>query len=110
MPIWVGGAITKAGPRARALRWEGSCLYRVPPPEWEDLTPDDVAGLRADAPGPSYVLLVGGRERRDDLAAERVYVASIADAGADWWQEYVPPRLSLAEARRRIEAGPITAR
>ncbi len=110
VPIWVGGAITKAGPRARALRWEGSCLYRVPPPEWEDLTPDDVAGLRADAPGPSYVVLVGGRERRDDLAAERAYVASIADAGADWWQEYVPPRLSLAEARRRIEAGPITAR
>ena len=108
VPIWVGGAITKAGPRARALRWEGSCLYRVPPPEWEDLTPDDVAGLRADAPGPSYVVLVGGRERRDDLAAERAYVAAIADAGADWWQEYVPPRLSLAEAERRIESGPIT--
>ncbi len=108
VPIWVGGAITKAGPRARALRWEGSCLYRVPPPEWEDLTPDDVAGLRADAPGPSYVVLVGGRERRDDLAAERAYVAAIADAGADWWQEYVPPRLSLAEAERRIQSGPIT--
>ena len=31
VPVWVGGAITKAGPRARALRWEGACLYRVPP-------------------------------------------------------------------------------
>lgn len=109
VPVWVGGAITKPGPRARALRWEGSCLYRVPPPEWEDLTPEDVAALRADAGRASYTIVVGGRERGDDLAADRAYVASIADAGADWWQEYVPPRLSLAEARRRIEGGPITA-
>ena len=107
VPIWVGGAITKPGPRARALRWEGSCLYRVPPPEWEDVTPQDVAALRADAPSSSYVIVVGGRERRDDLAAERAHVASIADAGADWWQEYVPPRLGFAEARRRIVAGPV---
>ncbi len=109
VPVWVGGAITKPGPRARALRWDGSCLYRVPPPTWEDLTPDDVAALRADAPRASYVIVVGGRERGDDLAAERAYVASLADAGADWWQEYVPPRLTLAEARQRILAGPITA-
>ena len=109
-PIWVGGAITLPGPRARALRWDGSCLYRVPPPDWEDLTPEDVAALRADAGRASYVIVVGGRERGDDLAADRAYVASLADAGADWWQEYVPPRLSLAEARRRIESGPITDR
>ena len=107
--MWVGGAITKRAPRARALRWNGACLYRVPPPEWEDITPDDVAGLRADADDPSYVVVVGGRERRDDLVAEQGYVASLADAGADWWQEYVPPRLSRAEARRRIVAGPVTA-
>ncbi len=109
IPIWVGGAITKAGPRARALRWDGACLYRVPPPDWEDLTPDDVARLRADAGHPSYVVAVGGRERRDDLVAERRYVASLADAGADWWHEYVPPRLSWPEARRRIQAGPVRA-
>ncbi len=108
VPIWVGGAITKPAPRARALRWDGACLYRVPPPGWEDVTPDDVAALRADAGRASFVIAVGGRERDDDLAAERAYVASLADAGADWWHEYVPPRLSLAEARRRIESGPIT--
>jgi Luciferase-like monooxygenase len=107
VPIWVGGALTKPGPRARALRWDGACLYRVPPPAWEDLTPEDVAALRADAGRPSYVVAVGGRERRDELAAERAYVASIADAGADWWHEYVPPRSTLAAARRRIEEGPI---
>ena len=113
VPIWVGGAITRPGPRARALRWDGACLYRVPPPPWEDLTADDVAALRADAghrPGRApYVVAVGGRERRDDLDAERAYVASLADAGADWWHEYVPPRLALEEARRRILSGPITA-
>ncbi|MEO6512024.1 MAG: LLM class flavin-dependent oxidoreductase [Nocardioides sp.] len=107
VPVWVGGALTKKGPRARALRWDGACLYRVPPPAWEDLTPDDVATLRADAGRASYVIAVGGRERREDLDAERAYVASLDDAGADWWHEYVPPRLTLAEARRRILAGPI---
>jgi hypothetical protein len=55
------------------------------------------------------VVAVGGRERREDLVAERRYVASLADAGADWWHEYVPPRLDRAEARRRIVAGPIRA-
>ena len=113
VPVWVGGALTKPAPRARALRWDGACLYRVPPPAWEDLTPDDVAGLRADAgrrPGATpYVVAVGGRERREDLSVERQYVASLAEAGADWWHEYVPPRLDRAEAHRRIVAGPIVA-
>jgi alkanesulfonate monooxygenase SsuD/methylene tetrahydromethanopterin reductase-like flavin-dependent oxidoreductase (luciferase family) len=107
IPIWVGGAVTKQAPRDRALRWDGACLYRVPPPEWEDLTPADVAKLRADAGRPTYVVAVGGRERREDLAAERRYVASLADAGADWWHEYMPPRLTLTEAKRRIESGPL---
>ncbi len=109
VPVWVGGAITKPAPRARALRWDGACLYRVPPPEWEDMTAGDVAALRADAGRADFVVVVGGRERGADLDADRRYVASLADAGADWWQEYVPPRLDLAEARRRIEAGPIRA-
>lgn len=26
VPVWVGGAATKPGPRARALRWDGACL------------------------------------------------------------------------------------
>ena len=65
--------------------------------------------MRIDAGRASYVVAVGGRERRDDLVAERRYVASLADAGVDWWQEYVPPRLALEEARRRIVDGPVTA-
>jgi alkanesulfonate monooxygenase SsuD/methylene tetrahydromethanopterin reductase-like flavin-dependent oxidoreductase (luciferase family) len=50
IPIWVGGALTKPRPRRRALRWDGACLYRVPPDRgWEDVTPDDVRRLHADA-------------------------------------------------------------
>ncbi|GAA5152132.1 LLM class F420-dependent oxidoreductase [Nocardioides marinquilinus] len=107
VPIWVGGAVTKRRPRARALRWDGACLYRVPPPDWEDLTPDDVAALREDAARESFVIAVGGRQRRSDLAGERRYVAALADAGADWWHEYLPPRLTAEEARRRILDGPV---
>ena len=116
IPIWVGGALTRTGPRRRALRWDGACLYRIPPTKgWEDVTPDDVRRLRADAAarpagGADFVIMVGGRERANDpdgLAADRRYVAALADAGADWWQEYVPPRLPYDEARRRIVAGPV---
>jgi hypothetical protein len=110
--------MTKPRPRRRALRWDGACLYRIPPSEgWSDVTPDDVRRLRADADqrpggGDGFVILVGGRERAtdpDELAADRRYVAELASAGTDWWQEYVPPRLPYAEARRRIEAGPLRA-
>jgi alkanesulfonate monooxygenase SsuD/methylene tetrahydromethanopterin reductase-like flavin-dependent oxidoreductase (luciferase family) len=106
IPIWVGGALTLSAPRARALRWDGACLYRVPPPDWEDLTPDDVAGLRAEAGTRPYTIAVGGRERGEDLSDERRYVDRLADAGADWWHEYVPPRLPWEEAVRRVRAGP----
>ena len=109
VPVWVGGALTKPGPRARALRWDGACLYRVPPPGWEDVTPDDVAALRADAARASFVIAVGGRGRINNLTAERRYVASLAEAGADWWHEYLRPRLPIEAVRRRIEGGPIVA-
>jgi hypothetical protein len=118
IPVWVGGALTKPGPRRRALRWDGSCLYRIPTEDgWEDVTPDDVRRLRADAGrradgGRGFAISVGGRERAtepSEQAADRRLVAGLADAGADWWQEYVPPRLTYQEARRRIEAGPVRA-
>jgi hypothetical protein len=116
IPIWAGGALTRAGPRRRALRWEGACLYRIPTEEgWADVTPDDVRRLRAEAQarpdgGDNFVIAVGGRERSDDVEADRRYVAELAAAGADWWHEYVPPRLTYEEALRRIESGPLRRR
>ncbi len=116
IPIWVGGAMTKSRPRQRALRWDGACLYRIPPSEgWQDVTPDDVRRLRSEAAGrpgggEAFSIVVGGRERATEKAAlesDRRYVAALATAGADWFQEYVPPRLSYTEARRRILDGPL---
>ncbi|HEX4225182.1 MAG TPA: LLM class flavin-dependent oxidoreductase [Pseudonocardiaceae bacterium] len=109
IPIWVGGQLTRPGPRARALRWDGACLYAAPPEDdWVDLTVEDVRRLRADG-GPGFVIAVGGRRRRADLAAERDYAAALAEAGVDWLHEYVPPDVSPAQARERIESGPISA-
>jgi alkanesulfonate monooxygenase SsuD/methylene tetrahydromethanopterin reductase-like flavin-dependent oxidoreductase (luciferase family) len=114
IPIWVGGCLTRRGPRERALRWDGACLYGTPPPTWRDVTADDVRALRHDARerrgDDTFVVAVGGRERRDDLDAEIDYVTSLAEAGTDWWHEYVPPRLPYDTARALVEAGPIRAR
>jgi len=114
IPIWVGGCLANKGPRERALRWDGACLYRVPPPDWEDLTASYIQMLRESAAvrrgDDSFVVAVGGRERGDDLQAEIDYVSTIAAVGAAWWHEYVPPRVPLEVARARIEGGPIRAR
>ncbi|WP_152363850.1 LLM class flavin-dependent oxidoreductase [Microlunatus speluncae] len=110
IPVWVGGAITRPGPRSRALRWDGSCLYRLPPPDWQDVTAEDVASLRSDADAagkPDFTICVGGRQRADDRAADLRYLAGLEAAGADWWTEYVPPTLSYSEARALIKGGPL---
>lgn len=110
IPIWVGGCAALPGPRQRALRWDGSLLYGTPPPDWQDLTAEDVLELKTEARSrgkDDFVVAVGGRRRRDDHAAEIEYVTSLAVAGADWWCEYVPPTTSLEDARRLITGGPI---
>lgn len=111
VPIWVGGAITRPGPRARALRWDGSCLYRVPPGVgWEDVTAEDVKALRADADAagkPDFTISVGGRARGEDRAADQRYLAGVEAAGADWWTEFVPPTVPYAEAYALIKGGPL---
>ena len=112
IPIWIGGALRRPGPRARALRWDGACLYRIPD-GWEDVTADEVRQLRSDALNRAetanpFTIVVGGRVRQDDLPAEERHVPAIAKAGADWWHEYIPPSLSLQQARKRIRRGPLS--
>ena len=62
VPIWVGGALTKPAPRARALRWDGSCLYRLPPPDWAG--PDARRRRRAARRRRPGVVRRGGRRPR----------------------------------------------
>jgi alkanesulfonate monooxygenase SsuD/methylene tetrahydromethanopterin reductase-like flavin-dependent oxidoreductase (luciferase family) len=106
IPIWVGGAFTSRRPRERALRWDGSCLYRIPPPDWEDMRPADVRQLR-ERRGDGFDIAIGGRRRRDDEAAERELIAAIAEAGATWWNEWVSPDTPIERVRELIIGGPL---
>jgi alkanesulfonate monooxygenase SsuD/methylene tetrahydromethanopterin reductase-like flavin-dependent oxidoreductase (luciferase family) len=99
VPIWIGGGYPLKGPTQRALRWDGSCLYKQPASgQWEDWTADDVRALRAMAAqqrgaNTPFDIALGGRYRDEDWDKERVLIKSMAEAGATWWVEYLPPQL-----------------
>ena len=43
IPIWIGGGYPNPRPTRRALRWDGSCLYKeTRGGPWEDMSPEDV--------------------------------------------------------------------
>jgi alkanesulfonate monooxygenase SsuD/methylene tetrahydromethanopterin reductase-like flavin-dependent oxidoreductase (luciferase family) len=120
IPIWIGGGWPHAGPTRRAARWDGSCLYKVPASgDWADFTPADVRQLRVDiaryrvADDPNttpFEIVLGGRRRGPDWEQERALIASLAEAGATWWVEYIPVDFgSLDEIRTRIAAGPLAS-
>ena len=92
IPIWIGGGYPNPRPTRRALRWDGSCLYKeTHGGPWEDMSPDDVRALRAAAGDRPFTIAVGGSGRREDWEAERDHIQAVAAAGADWWIEWVPP-------------------
>lgn len=108
IPIWVGGGYPLIGPTQRALRWDGSMLYKAPQhdPDERGMTPDDVRELRSLAGDMPFTIAVGGRPRAADWTVERSHIASIAEAGADWWVEWVPPG-DRAEMRDAVGRGPL---
>jgi alkanesulfonate monooxygenase SsuD/methylene tetrahydromethanopterin reductase-like flavin-dependent oxidoreductase (luciferase family) len=114
IPIWIGGGWPLKGPARRAARWDGSCMYKhAYGGPWEDWTPDDVRALKAfvdSRRGAStpFDIALGGRDRDADWDKERALIGSLAEAGATWWIEYIPPDVGgLGEARERIERGPL---
>ncbi len=115
IPIWVGGGFPLRGPTERALRWDGSCLYKQPAnwDVWEDWTPENVRTLKTSADqkhgaAAAYDIALGGRHRGDDWDKERTLIRSLAEAGATWWIEYQPPEIGdLAAVRAAIARGPI---
>ena len=107
IPIWIGGGYPNAGPTRRAARWDGACLYKeTHGGPWEHMTPDDVRALRSAAGARPYTVAVGGSGRAADWEAERDHIRAVAEAGADWWIEWIPP----ADAdilRASVERGPL---
>src|SRR5919108_2203842 len=107
IPIWIGGGYPNPRPTRRAARWDGSCLYKeTHGGPWENMTPDDVRALRDAAGERPYTIAVGGSGRADDWEAERDHIRAVAEAGADWWIEWLPPaaRQTMVDA---VERGPL---
>ena len=103
IPIWIGGGYPNRRPTERALRWDGSCLYKA---GGGHMTPDDVRDLRARAGDRPFTIAVGGRARKDDWDAEREHIRAVAAAGADWWVEWVEPA-GRETMRAAAERGPL---
>ena len=104
IPVWIGGGYPNPGPTRRAARWDGSVLYRE---QGHDLRPDDIRTLLDLVPDPSrFDVCLGGRARRDDADEERAWIRSVAEVGATWWAEYVPPDERDA-MRAAVDRGPL---
>lgn len=112
IPIWVGGGYPLKGPLERAARWDGACLYKFTDGgPFADLTPDEVRDLRAfvearRTAATPFEITVGGRERGEDWERDRAYIAAIAEAGATWWGEHIPPG-EIDVMREAIARGPL---
>jgi alkanesulfonate monooxygenase SsuD/methylene tetrahydromethanopterin reductase-like flavin-dependent oxidoreductase (luciferase family) len=113
IPIWVGGGYPGPGPTRRALRWDGSLLYKLD--KTDDggttegvMTPDDVRSLRAMAGDRPFDIAVGGAPRDEDGDAARAHIRAIGEAGATWWKEWIPPG-SRDTMRRSVDRGPLRA-
>jgi hypothetical protein len=102
IPIWIGGGYPNPRSTRRAARWDGSCLYKeTHGGPWEHMTPDDVRALRTAAGDRPYTIAVGGSGRGDDWEAKRRHIRCVAEAGADWWIDWVPPSDPRDHARGR---------
>jgi alkanesulfonate monooxygenase SsuD/methylene tetrahydromethanopterin reductase-like flavin-dependent oxidoreductase (luciferase family) len=107
IPIWIGGGYPNPRPTRRAARWDGSCLYKeTHGGPWEDMGPDDIRALRELAGDKPYTICVGGRRRGEDWEADRDWIRTVADAGADWWAEFVPAA-DRGAMREAVDRGPL---
>ena len=107
IPILVGGGYPTVGPTERALRWDGSMLYReTHGGPWEDMSAEDVAELRRRAGDRPFEIIVGGRERNEDAERDRRHIAAVAEAGATGWCEWVAPT-DVETMRAAVARGPV---
>lgn len=77
------------------------------------MTSDDIRALKALVQQErgsldGYDIAVGGSRRRADWDEERAYIRSLAEAGATWWSEYIPPDVGgLEVVRVCVARGPL---
>jgi hypothetical protein len=65
---------------------------------------EQLAELRGDLD--NFDIVIGGQRRAPDWEAERAHIAAIAEAGATWWCEWVPPG-EPDRMRRAVANGPL---
>lgn len=118
IPVWLAATWPIRAPFRRAARWDGVWpLRRNPDGITMTLAPEDVRDVletvaqdRAAAGRPvtdPFDVLVHGTTPADDPAQAAAISRPYAEAGATWWTERInSSRGSLAEMRRRVEAGP----
>jgi alkanesulfonate monooxygenase SsuD/methylene tetrahydromethanopterin reductase-like flavin-dependent oxidoreductase (luciferase family) len=94
IPIWVGGNLLVPAVRRRIARWDGSCAYKGSTDDPQQITPDDVRALLAEAPGETLDLKVSGGDP-----------AAFAEAGATWWGRWIAPG-PVSDAHEILRAGP----
>jgi alkanesulfonate monooxygenase SsuD/methylene tetrahydromethanopterin reductase-like flavin-dependent oxidoreductase (luciferase family) len=99
IPIWVAGAWPRHAPARRAARWDG--MFPISP-DWprERLTPDDYRELKEFIGRDPFDLVFTTTWGHEGEPAD---VAAYEEAGVTWWLQEAQ---TLADARRRIAAGP----
>jgi alkanesulfonate monooxygenase SsuD/methylene tetrahydromethanopterin reductase-like flavin-dependent oxidoreductase (luciferase family) len=103
IPIWIGGGYPNPRAIERALRWDGSCMYRR---DGGPLRGEDVRDLRRRAGDRPWTQAVGGWPRRADVDEELEHRQEVATAGAEWWVEWVEPA-DRETMRAVVERGPL---
>lgn len=77
------------------------------------ITPEDLREQRAeirrlrsgDDTGFDYVM--GGRQRSEDVQADRALMRQMAEDGATWWLEYTGVARPLEEIEAAVDRGPL---
>jgi len=114
IPIWVGGLWPKKAPLRRAACWDGFITYKQVEDGWQvEIKPEEVYQIRTTiecerTESAPFDLVVGGDERRKDWEEERSVISSLAEAGANWWLEWLAAS-GVEEMRRAVVRGPLRA-
>ena len=112
VPVWIGGMWPHLAPFRRAARWDGVMPTHVDYGKGETMPPEVlrevvsyVSQLRPD--DRAFDVALEGQTEASSSNTESRRIREYADAGLTWWIEALGWwRGDLADARRRIGAGP----